>query len=96
MGLLEERLTNLWLREAAPVPRAEFIPEPEQVHNTMGVTFRAPTKISGTTLMPGRYVFQMTNPSSHPDQVEIFNGDHTQLIANIMIAGDNTRWDQRN
>jgi len=49
----------------------------------MGVTFREPMNISGTLLMPGRYVFRLLDPRTDRNQVEIFNEDQTKLIARI-------------
>ena len=40
-------------------------------------------KISGTTLMPGRYVFRLLDPGTESDHVEIFNEDQKKLIAKI-------------
>jgi hypothetical protein len=85
MDLLEQRLTNLWLRQTTPSNTPD--PEQEQFPNRMGVTFREPMKISGTMLMPGRYVFQLPDPGTQPNHVEIFNEDQTKLVANITLGG---------
>jgi hypothetical protein len=83
MNLLEQRLSDLWLRQTTPCHQLE--PEQRPFPNRMGVTFRAPTKISGTMLMPGRYVFELPDPGKKPNHVEIFNGDETKLVAHIMF-----------
>jgi len=81
MGLLIQRLTDLWERPAAP-PVPAF-PEQDQSPTKMGVTFRGPMNISGTVLMPGRYVFRLLNSSTGRSHVEVFNEDQTKLIAKI-------------
>ena len=85
MDLLEQRLTNLWLRHTTPSnhPAAEV--EPEQFPSRMGVTFREPTKISGVMLTPGRYVFLLPDPGAEPNHLEIFNDDQTTLVANMTL-----------
>ncbi len=72
MGLLEERLTNLWLREAEMMSAAGLTAETRQIHSSMGVTVKAPMMISGALLKPGRYVFQGPDPGCHPNQVKHF------------------------
>jgi hypothetical protein len=85
MDLLEQRLTDLWLRHTTPSNTPD--PEPEQFPNRMGVTFREPTKISDTMLMPGRYVFQLPDPGTEPHHIEIFDEDQTKLVAKITLEG---------
>ena len=86
MDLLEQRLTNLWLRRTTPSnhPAAEVVPE--QFPTRMGVTFRAPTRISDTVLTPGRYVFLLPDPGAEPNHLNIFNDDQTALIANMTLG----------
>jgi hypothetical protein len=86
MDLLEQRLTNLWLRHATPSSHPDADMEIEQIPNKMGVTFREPTKISDTMLTPGRYVFLLPNPGAEPNRLEIFNDDQTALIANMTLG----------
>ena len=81
MGLLIQRLTDLWERPA--IPPTPPCPEQDQSPNKMGVTFREPMNISGTVLMPGRYVFRLSNPRTERNHVEVFNEDQTKLIARI-------------
>jgi hypothetical protein len=85
MDPLEQRLNNLWLRHTAPSNHVAAETEPEPP-NRMGVTLRAATKISDIMLTPGRYVFQLPDPASHPDHLEIFNDDQTSLIANLTLG----------
>jgi hypothetical protein len=87
MGLLIQRLTDLWDRPHTP-PTPPCL-EQGQISNRMGVTFREPTKISGTVLMPGRYVFRMLAPGTERNDVEIFNEDQTKLIAKISPMSGN-------
>lgn len=86
MDLLEQRLTNLWLRHTTPSNHPAAEAEPEQIPNKMGVTFRETTKISDTTLTPGRYVFLLPNPGAEPNHLEIFNDDQTTLVANMTLG----------
>lgn len=81
MGLLVQRLTDLWERPSTPPTPP--CPEQDEIPNRMGVTFREPMKISGTVLMPGRYVFRLLDPRAEHNHVEIFNDDQTKLIARI-------------
>jgi hypothetical protein len=81
MGLLMQRLTDLW--ERPNTPPTPPCPEQDQIPTRMGVTFREPMNISGTVLMPGRYVFRLLNPSTEPNHFEVFNEDQTKLIARI-------------
>ncbi len=81
MGLLMQRLTDLWQRPATPPTPP--CPEQNQIPTRMGVTFREPMKISGTLLMPGRYVFRLLDASKDRNHVEVFNEDQTKLIARI-------------
>ena len=71
-------------------------PEPEDFPHIMGVTVKEPMKISGTMLMPGRYVFQLPDPGTQPNRVEIFNGDQTQLVANVILGGGHSPRDMWN
>jgi hypothetical protein len=96
MNLIEERLTNLWLREATPMNERDLKTDLEQAPHMIGVTFTVPMMISGAMLKPGRYIFQVPHPHEHPNHVEIFNGDHTQLVANIMIVGATAQWGRWN
>lgn len=96
MSLIDERLTNLWDREAMPIPPSVLTEKTEPSPSTMGVTFKAPMTISGATLKPGRYVFHLPDPGTHPNCVTIFNADQTQLVANVMIAGGSALLDQWN
>ena len=93
MHLVEERLTNLWLREANQIHPAELMPEPEKLPNTISVTFKSPMMLSGAVLKPGRYVFQVPDPNSRPEHVEIFNSDQSEHVADILVADATPRWD---
>jgi hypothetical protein len=86
MDLLQQRLTHLWMRPTTTT----FPPQPEQyvVPNRMGVTFNAPMNISGTTLLPGRYVFRLLDPLTQRNHVEIFNEDRTKLVAELTPVWD--------
>jgi len=86
MDLLEQRLTNLWLRHTTPSNHPAAEAEPEQIPNRMGVTFKEPTKISDTMLTPGRYVFLLPDPGAEPNHLEIFNDDQTALVANMTLG----------
>jgi hypothetical protein len=96
MSLIDERLCSLWEREAMPSPAVSPKMEPEPSPSTMGVTFRTPMIISGANLKPGRYVFHLPDPGTHPNCVTIFNADQTQLVASVMIAGGAALLDQWN
>jgi hypothetical protein len=86
MDLLEQRLTNLWLRHTTPSNHPAAEAEPERRPNRMGVTLRATTKISDTVLTPGRYVFLLPDPAAEPNHLEIFNDDQTALVANMTLG----------
>ena len=86
MDLLEQRLTNLWLRHTTPSNHPAPEAEPEQFPNRMGVTFREPTRISDTMLTPGRYVFLLPDPGAEPNHLEIFKDDQTTLVANMTLG----------
>jgi len=96
MDPLEQRLNNLWVRQTTPSNHFEPEPEPEDFPHIMGVTVKEPMKISGTMLMPGRYVFQLPDPGTQPNRVEIFNGDQTQLVANVILGGGHSPRDMWN
>jgi hypothetical protein len=81
MDLLKQRLTHLWLRQST-LPVAPY-PEQGVFPNRMGVTSREPMYISGTMLLPGRYVFRLVDPGIERNHVEIFNEDRTRLVAEI-------------
>ena len=86
MDLLEQRLTNLWLRHTTPSNHPAPEAEPEQFPNRMGVTFREPTRISDTMLTPGRCVFLLPDPGAEPNHLEIFKDDQTTLVANMTLG----------
>jgi hypothetical protein len=84
MELLEGGLNQAWPNQSTqPVPP---YPEQDQLANTMGVTLRMPTRVCGTMLLPGRYVFRVLNLSTEPNHVEILNEDGTQLVAEFTYA----------
>ena len=85
MDLLEQRLIYLSQRQTTPSHPPDA--EQEQFPNRMGVTVTEPMEISGTLLMPGRYVFRLPDPDPKSNQVEIFNEDQTKLIATINLGG---------
>jgi hypothetical protein len=96
MDPLEQRLTNLWLRHATPSNHPAADMETEQIPNKMGVTFRAPTRISNTVLTPGRYVFLLPDPTAEPNHLEIFNDDQTALVSNMTLGNlqlSNRTWE---
>ena len=87
MDLIKQRLTHLWLDQSTqPTPP---YPGQDRFAHRMGVTFRKPTIVCGTMLLPGRYVFRMVDPCTEPNHVEIFNSDRTKLIAEITPVLDN-------
>ena len=78
MGLLKRRLTNLWRRQGTtPNPPR---PGPGQFTDSMCVTFRYATKISGTVLLPGRYVFRLQDVGTDRKVVEVFKEDSTERV----------------
>ena len=87
MSFLKRRLTSLWQRQTTtpnpPRPRAGQFPD------GMFVTIRAPIKISGTVLLPGRYAFRPLNPGAERTLVQIFNEDLTRLVATFPAVSDN-------
>ncbi|MGD0220895.1 MAG: hypothetical protein ABSF71_01045 [Terriglobia bacterium] len=87
MDPLKERLTHLWMRQDTPVFPLET--GQGQVPKRMGLTFLEPMKISGSTLLPGRYVFRLVEPGTERNRVEIFNEDQTRLVAEITPVLDN-------
>jgi hypothetical protein len=82
MSLVGQRMTNLWRqRTSTPTPSR---PSPIQYPDSgMFVTIREPMKISGTVLLPDRYVFRLLDPGTESNIVQIFNKDQTRLIATI-------------
>ena len=86
MFLLKHGLSNLWRHQtttAIPLP-----PGPGQFTYSMGVTFREPTKIYGTALLPGRYVFRLQDVGTARNVVEIFKDDSTELVATFTAVPD--------
>ncbi len=86
MDLLKQRLTHLWMRQTPPA----FPPQPEQSHipYRMGVTVNEPMKISGTVLLPGRYVFRLLDPGTERNRVEIFEEDRARPVAELTPVWD--------
>ncbi len=86
MSLLRRSSTNSWQHQATPAipPR----PAAGQFTDSMGVTFREPTKISGTVLSPGRYVFRRQRGGSDRNAVQIFKEDSTELVATFTAVPD--------
>jgi hypothetical protein len=72
-------LINLWLRQTTTAipPR----PGQGQFSGRIVVTFREPMKISGTVLLPGRYVFRLQDLGTDRNVVQIFKEDPTDLVA---------------
>jgi len=87
MDLLKQRLTDLWIRQGTPAFPLEAAQT--EVPKGMGLTFRKPTKISGSTLMPGRYIVRSLDGGVQPDHFGIFNEDQTKLVAEINPALNN-------
>jgi hypothetical protein len=87
MDPLIQRLTDLWTRQDAPIFSLE--PGQSQVPKKMGLTFIEPMKISGSMLLPGRYIFRLVDPGTERNRVEIFNDDQTRLVAEITPVLDN-------
>ena len=86
MSLLKRRLTNLWRHQtttAIPLP-----PGPSQFTHRMVVTFREPMKISGTVLLPGRYVFRLLDLGTHRNVAQDFKEDSTELVATFTAVPD--------
>jgi hypothetical protein len=81
----EQRLTDLWQRQTNPSIPSD--PEQEEIPDRMGVTVTEPMNISGTVLMPGRYIFRQPKPGAQSNYVEIFNQDQTKLVAKIALGG---------
>ena len=81
MNLLKRTSTNIWQHQTTPAmpPR----PAQGQFADSMGVTFRGPTNISGTVLLPGRYVFRRHDVGTDQNVVEIFREDSTELVATL-------------
>jgi len=86
MSVLKQRLTNLWRHQTAtaiPPP-----PRPGHFAGSMGVTFRDAMTISGTVLLPGRYVFCLQDEGTDRNVVEIFKEDSTELVATFAAVPD--------
>jgi hypothetical protein len=78
MSPLKRRLTNLWRRQGTtPNPPR---PGPGHFTDSMRVTFRHATKISGTVLLPGRYVFRLQDVATDRNVVEVFKEDSTERV----------------
>jgi hypothetical protein len=86
MNLLKRTSTKLWQHQINPAmpPR----PAQRQFAESMGVTFREPTKISGTLLLPGRYVFRRQDGGTDRNVVQIFKEDSTELVASLTAVLD--------
>jgi hypothetical protein len=79
MSPVKRRLTNLWRGQAA-APNPPRL-GPSQFTDSMGVTFRQATKISGTVLLPGRYEFRLQDLGTDRNVVEVFKEDSTERVA---------------
>ncbi len=66
----------------APLARAQ------EMNEGTRITFSEPVRIPGRLLPPGSYIFERANHGNAPDldRIQIYNGDHTQLIATIQTA----------
>ena len=89
MSLLKRSSTNFWQHQAAPAipPR----PAAGQFTDSMGVTFREPTKISVMVLSPGRYVFRPQEGGTDQNVVQIFKAGSTELVATFTAVPDSWR-----
>ncbi len=86
MSHLKRSSTNSWQHQATTA-----IPPHSaagQFTDGMGVTFREPTKISGTALSPGRYVFRPQEGGTDQNVVQTFKGDSTELVATFTAVPD--------
>jgi hypothetical protein len=54
----------------------------------MRVTFRHATKISGTVLLPGRYVFRLQDVGTDRNVVEVFKEDSTERVITFTAVPD--------
>ena len=86
MNLLKRTSTKLWQHQTNPAMPPS--PAQRQFAESMGVTFREPTKISGTVLLPGRYVFRRQDCGTHRNVVQIFREDSTELVATLTAMPD--------
>ncbi len=86
MSLLKRSSTDIWLHPATPAIPAH--PVQGQFSDGMGVTFREPTKISGTVLLPGRYVFRRQDGGTDRNVVQIFKADSTEIVATLTAVPD--------
>lgn len=78
MSPLKRCLANLWPHQAAaPNPPR---PAPGQFTESMGVTFREGMKISGTVLLPGRYVFRLHDLGIDRNVVAVFKEDSSERV----------------
>ncbi len=86
MGLVKRRLTNLWRHQATTpnLPR----PLPGQFPDIMVVTFREAWKISGTVLLPGRYVFRLQDVGTDRNVVEVFKEDSAERVTTFTAVTD--------
>jgi hypothetical protein len=88
MNIVKRRLTSLWRRQttAPNPPRPWPIQYPD---SRMLITIREPLKISGTLLLPGRYALQPLDPEAEHTLVQIFNEDHSRLVATLTAVSHN-------
>jgi len=86
MSFSKPRLTNLWRHQATALnpPRAL----PGQFPDIMVVTFREAWTISGTVLLPGRYVFRLQDLGTDRNVVEVFKEESTERVATFTAVTD--------
>jgi len=70
----------------------------DESKETIKFTFSAPVEIPGQALPAGTYIFEALDPENFPDIIQIYNADHTALIAmvqtipvdRLQVSGDPT------
>lgn len=55
----------------------------DESKETIKFTFSAPVEIPGQALPAGTYIFEMLDAENFPDIIQIYNADHTALIAMV-------------
>jgi hypothetical protein len=86
MGLVKRRLTNLWRRQGT-TPNPPRL-GPGQFSDSIRVTFRHATKISGTVLLPGRYLFHLQAVGTDRNVVEVLKEGSTERVTTFTAVPD--------